>query len=356
MRGLWGLVIVAAALAETPNTLERRELDDGWILLFDGRTLFGWQPVGEASWRVQEGVLIGDGEGAGGLRTTSAFGKYTFHCQFRTGGRPLEARTDDYQLPNGKKFETGRWHSYDVYNAAGGFTVLMDDERIAGGREAADAVGPLELPHPAGSRVEYRDVKLLPLGLAPLFDGKSMQGWRVVETPGAAHQAKWLVEGGALRVLHGPGQIETRRQFADFVMQVEVRVNSTDGRHHPDAGISFRGAPGGPWSGYETQIRNEWRGQNRAQPVEFGTGGLFNLQPARRVDGNDNEWFRMTIAARGRHVTVWVNGFAVTDWQERASAGRLPSGVISLQAHEPGSDIEFRNVHIAELPRQSKQP
>jgi hypothetical protein len=53
-----------------------------------------------------------------------------------------------------------------------------------------------------------------------------------------------------------------------------------------------------------------------------------------------------------------VNGDQVTDWtDERApdenprSGQRLAPGTISLQAHDPTTNIRFRNLRIVELPK-----
>src|SRR5260370_24783370 len=54
------LVVIAlrawAADQPKPNTLLSEEIADGWLLLFDGATTFGWKIDGEA--KVEKGVLI----------------------------------------------------------------------------------------------------------------------------------------------------------------------------------------------------------------------------------------------------------------------------------------------------------
>jgi hypothetical protein len=79
--------------------------------------------------------------------------------------------------------------------------------------------------------------------------------------------------------------------------------------------------------------------------------------PARLQAARDREWFTMTIAARGRHLAVWVNGIQVTDWVDNrplnsnARLGcRLEKGPISLQGHDKTTDLSFRNIRIASLP------
>src|SRR5579871_5577390 len=40
-----------------PNMLTPDEIADGWILLFDGETQFGWAAGSEADWKVADGVI-----------------------------------------------------------------------------------------------------------------------------------------------------------------------------------------------------------------------------------------------------------------------------------------------------------
>ncbi len=56
-----------------PNTLTQSEIDDGWVLLFDGKTTEGWRGYNldsfpEKGWKVEDGSLhvIGTGKGEAG--------------------------------------------------------------------------------------------------------------------------------------------------------------------------------------------------------------------------------------------------------------------------------------------------
>ena len=40
-----------------PNSLTKQEMADGWLLLFDGATTFGWQAPNRSTWHVVEGML-----------------------------------------------------------------------------------------------------------------------------------------------------------------------------------------------------------------------------------------------------------------------------------------------------------
>ncbi|MGH9673709.1 MAG: 3-keto-disaccharide hydrolase, partial [Bryobacteraceae bacterium] len=201
-------------------------------------------------------------------------------------------------------------------------------------------------------------VKLLPLGLKPIFNGKDLTGWRKVDPPKPpAAPPEWSVKDGILHVEKGPGQLETEGTWADFVLQLDARANSQDPNRHPNSGVFLRGEPNGYWTGYESQIRNEFTAGDRTRPVDFGTGGIYRYQPARKVMGTDNEFFTKTIVARGRYLAVWVNGVQVSDFEDpnpegnnvRAKQAKLTPGAISLQAHDPTTNLDFRNLRIVAL-------
>ena len=52
------LVAAVAALATTHRAAS--QANDGWIVLFDGKNLDNFSPVGDANWRIEDGVLVAD--------------------------------------------------------------------------------------------------------------------------------------------------------------------------------------------------------------------------------------------------------------------------------------------------------
>jgi hypothetical protein len=190
------------------------------------------------------------------------------------------------------------------------------------------------------------------MGLKPIFNGKDLTGWK--EIPGKKSRFT-VAAGGELNVNDGPGDLQTEEQWQDFVLQLEVFSNG----NHLNSGVFFRCIPGAFWSGYEAQIRNEWKGNDRTRPVDYGTGGIYNRQPARKVVSSDREWFLMTVAAEGNHLAVWVNGYQTADFTDTRPANpsarkgtKTDKGPISLQGHDPTTDLRFRKIRIAELPRR----
>jgi hypothetical protein len=149
------------------------------------------------------------------------------------------------------------------------------------------------------------------------------------------------------------GQLESDATYGDFTMQFDTRVDG-DGLN---SGIFFRCIPREYMNGYECQISNKIEGGDPTKPTDFGTGAIYRRIPARRVNARDHEWFTTTIVATGPHMAVWVNGLQVTDWTDPRpphdnprNGLRTAAGTISLQGHDPTTDIRFRNMRIGELP------
>src|SRR4051794_31284163 len=83
------LVLPLASPAAGPpkhNTLTPKEVAEGWILLFDGKTTFGWTSPNGSKWSVVEGKLAPQGDKPGLLVTTSAFADYTLTMECRARG------------------------------------------------------------------------------------------------------------------------------------------------------------------------------------------------------------------------------------------------------------------------------
>ena len=70
----------------------------------------------------------------------------------------------------------------------------------------------------------------------------------------------------------------------------------------------------------------------------------------------------MTIVARGNRLCTWVNGYQVTDFvddrpaNENARNGaKTGKGALSIQGHDPTTDLSFRSFRITELSRAGKE-
>jgi len=383
------LPLLSALLCAQTNSLTPQEAAEGWLLLFDGTSLFGWTPELEAKWRTVDGELIADAGGNGWLRSNSAFANYIFKCDFKTGAtgnsgvflrsaKEGQPHVTGYELQifnQHPKFPTGslvnhiaatkvqpapdQWHSYEVSVSGDHFIVKLDGRQILDGHDAKSKSGYIGLQYNKDNRIAFRNMKIKPLGLEPIFNSKGLDGWHEVQpVKPPREKAIWSVEKGMIHVLHGSGQLETEKTWDDFILQLDIRANSDDPNRHPNSGVFIRGDRDGFWTGYESQIRNEYKDGDRAQPVDYGTGAIYGRVATRKVVANDNEFFTMTIDARGPHLAVWVNGYPVTDWEDARptdmsarKGARVAAGTISLQAHDPTTNLDFKNIRLVAFPK-----
>lgn len=64
------------AIAQKPNTLTENEKQNGWQLLFDGKTFDGWQILANSGWTVKDGQLMAEGSNDGKQKDIITSGQY----------------------------------------------------------------------------------------------------------------------------------------------------------------------------------------------------------------------------------------------------------------------------------------
>jgi hypothetical protein len=319
-----------------PNTLTPKEVADGWLMLFDGETTFGWKVIeGEA--KVEGGKLIVGGEKATKLESTSRFASRAYRCELETpDGRKAKGGKVIFAPPLGTESLEGV--SQGTYEA----TIINE----------FNPMGLARIELPAGQRIAIRKFHLLPRNLSPLLNGKDLSGWKVFQDPKRSKSKFDVTSAGEIRVTNGPGDLQTVSKYVDFILRLECKTNGKN----LNSGIFFRCVPDQYQNGYEAQIHNGFKDNDRTKPTDFGTGAIYRRVPARKVVANDNEWFTMTVVADGPHIATWVNGYQTVDWtDDRKPADnprqglRTAAGHLSIQGHDPTTDILFRNIHITEL-------
>ena len=355
---LFALLASGPAFADDkpkPNTLTPKEIADGWLMLFDGETTFGWKIDGDAE--VKDGALVlGKGKKTAATPTTQ-FVAYDLRMETEGVG----------------KFQFKDASSESAFGLLGQPTIVDLKVRVeAGGSDTSTtlSVGPdkvaritaevststpaaMTIQAPAGGSLVIKSIKVKPHGTKPLFNGKDLTGWKVFNDPKRMNTKFEVTTDGELSAKNGPGDLQTEGQYDNVVLQLECKTNGKG----LNSGVFFRCVPDQYQNGYEAQIHNGYKDDDRTKPVDFGTGAIYRRVPARKVVSNDNEWFTMTVAADGPHFSTWVNGYQTVDWTDDRKPNdnprnglRTAKGHLSIQGHDPTTDLLFRNIRIAELP------
>ncbi|MDQ3535945.1 MAG: DUF1080 domain-containing protein [Bacteroidota bacterium] len=173
-----------------------------------------------------------------------------------------------------------------------------------------------------------------------LFDGKTLDGWRISENPEA-----FKIEDGII-IAHGDrahlfyeGPIENHN-FKNFEFKADI--------------MTFPGSNSGifihtqyqdtdwPSKGYEIQVNNthtDWR----------KTSSIYAVQDIKEAPAQDNKWFTQHIIVDGKNITVKVDDKVINEYTE-GEDGRLSGGTFALQAHDPESIVHYKNIMVKVLP------
>ena len=88
----------ASALEFVASPLTAEEIQAGWISLFDGRTLFGWDVPTVTNWHVEDGAIVADSGEKSLLLTPIHFDDFELRCSFHVaegGNSGIFLRTAD---------------------------------------------------------------------------------------------------------------------------------------------------------------------------------------------------------------------------------------------------------------------
>ena len=186
-----------------------------------------------------------------------------------------------------------------------------------------------------------------PGGWQDIMPPKYLKGWFCVPIPATAKiiRNQWHVENGLL-VCDGDGghnMLLLDRELHDSIFHVEFCLTKIEGKTGYNSGVFIRTSRDGAiW--------------HQAQVGSLSGGYLFGVTPTATGTKNFNvglkpnrvreagEWNTFELAARGTHLTLWVNGFLAAELPDCG----LDKGYIGLEAE--GFLIQFRNLKLKELP------
>jgi hypothetical protein len=192
-------------------------------------------------------------------------------------------------------------------------------------------------------------------GFTSLFDGKTLNGWFIVNKMGPGFLVK---DGMIVCPFEGGQKLMTEKEYANFVLRVEYKLEADSNN-----GIGIRAPREGQTSvhGMEIQILDQTGPKFKTvklKPEQYH-GSIYDVWPARTgFLKPPGEWNEQEIRADGRRITIRQNGAVILDAnlddvKEADVLKKHPgvlrkSGHIVLLGHQ--AYVEFRNLRIRELP------
>ncbi|MHC4699702.1 MAG: family 16 glycoside hydrolase [Planctomycetota bacterium] len=221
-------------------------------------------------------------------------------------------------------------------------------------------------------KVEFKDIRLKRIredGFKPIFDGKTLAGWK------APNMSYWSVEDGAITAEATEQNPVTKNQFLvwqageldDFELKLKYRIAGTD---RANSGIQIRSkvAPDGHAVGYQADI--DMTGRYAGALYDEHGRGMLAERGQRTVIGADGrkthtsigdaeelmkvikkgDWNEYHIIARGRQITLKINGKVTAEVLDNDEKNRDLSGVLALQLHSgPPMKVQFKDIRLKRL-------
>jgi Domain of Unknown Function (DUF1080) len=186
----------------------------------------------------------------------------------------------------------------------------------------------------------------------PLFDGKSLAGWK---------GEGYAVEDGAILCTPKGSFLQTEKEYADFVLDLEFQL--APGANN-GIGLRYPGSGDAAYTGMEIQVLDDKHDKYKGLQKWQFHGSVYGVQPSTQAEVNRlkpaGEWNRQQILCIGDHVKVILNGETITDVY---LTGKKPlhdtphpglerkTGTIAFCGH--GDRVAFRKVKIKDFPPAS---
>ena len=338
------------------QTLSDAELREGWVLLFDGKTFFGWEaeplidrrPLGvpDPKIAISRGVMTIETEIPIRVRTlfTPVFpwslefcyqssdtfeGELLLGVPSREEGKTVSRLVEIPLMPSAEP-KTVRF-------SAPSLTAMTVDGYAEAVPETLVVEKGLTLLMTAG-KIEIRFCRYQQKK-TPLFGQNTLAGWH------AAGDIHAEAAEGEIRLSGGSGDLESEALFSDGAVSFEFKENASP----CNSGFFFRSVPESAMDGYECQMNNTPPEEDRAKFLGNDTGSIFRRRAARRVVADPADWTAVTLTADGSFFRTWVNGIPTLVWTDPRKADanprkglRLEAGTFQFQGHDSSTDVSIR--------------
>ena len=189
--GILGAAVAAAAIGGCGH-MGNAPAGGGWVTLIDAQTMGNWNRVGDANWRVADGLVVAD-KGVGFLVTRESYGDFELRAEFwadtDTNSGVFIRCQDPQKLNSDNCYEVniwdirpkpeygtgsvvdvaavkdpmpkagGKWNTYHVTAKGDHLVVVMNGVKTAEGRNSRLARGVIGLQHAAGVKGDTSPIK-----------------------------------------------------------------------------------------------------------------------------------------------------------------------------------------------------
>ena len=173
----------------------------------------------------------------------------------------------------------------------------------------------------------------------------------------------WTVHDGVLSKGEPVDDLVSTRKYKDFDLRLEWKIGKEG-----NSGIFYRATRQYDeiyWSGPEYQLLDDQNAPDGKHRLT-AAGSVYAMYPSPAgVVRPSGQWNEARIVVRGNHVTYWMNGHRIVDydlhspeWKKRVAGskfsaypgyGMAPEGLIGIQGNHPGA-VAIRNIRIRILP------
>jgi len=370
--------------------------------LFDSKTWLGWRvqkegPYGGGRFTIEDGTFCSDPAHPGLLLTTGQFSDFILNFEVqaeedsdafllvRTSPNPKNLGTSCYAIvlaassahPErnacsffgrrmatfkdedfNKKNEDGTypWNRFNVYVHEKEVRVksgtylnneCVDDESVRRGY-----IGFLVTK----GKVRFRNITWAMTRTLPLFSLESRQltFWNPPEKSASYTP---LVDSMELNLKGGPGTLETKMNFDNFIFRAEFNAIGSESI----GDVFFRCIPGEMLAGYRCQIGDCPAINTTVKTLNERVGSLVSLQEARNVGAQNDQWNSLILKAVDNHFQTWVNGIQTLDYSDRRPEDdsenpqnglRLNEGTIQIYNRSLGTTLKFKSINITPVSKR----
>lgn len=359
------------------------QAESGFTALFDGKSLAGWsvQEGPESAFFVEKGDIVGSPQSdyPTWLRFDRQFENFDLRCEFFVRGWTdggIYFHAPEHGRPTWCGMNIKIFHDQDKDprpNSMGALFPLIAPKMVNVRNRGEWNAMRILMDWPQlrvwvnGEVVQDIDVESVPelrhrlrrgyIGLSALSYPLRFRNLRIRELPdkekwetlyaGPGDMDKWYISDtnernpakfvpyGNVLWADGAGHLATKEQYRDFVLHAYIRAP----RHH-NGGVLFRTEGKGlSRRRYEIQLHN-------VEEAHYPTGSLYSYKRGSYPKIEDEKWYLFQLVVQGKNCLVRINGDTVLEYDRLQD---VDEGHIELQAHQPGTWTEFKDIRIRRL-------